>query len=74
MMFEIAENFATDGSGNGHSLIFIINNPKKQGFVADRLSGYDEKEVILSGRLKVTKVAPPSSATYYKTHVYVDLL
>lgn len=74
MMFEIAENFSTGGIGNGHGLIFIINNPKRQGFVADRLSGYDEKEVILSGRLKVTKVEPPSSATYYQTHVYADLL
>lgn len=74
MIYEIAENFATENAGHGYNLIFIINNPKKQGFVADRLSGYDEKEVILSGRLKVTKVAPPSSATYYRTHVYVDLL
>ena len=53
-MREIAENFASDYKGEGYSVLFVINNPKRQGFVADKLSAFQEDEVILSGRLKVT--------------------
>lgn len=75
MMIEIAENFAMEGSGlSNEHLIFIINNPKRKGFVADKLSHFDESEVILSGRLKITKVDPPSDDNDYHTLVYADLL
>jgi len=53
-MREIAENFASDHRGDGYSVLFVINNPKRQGFVADKLSAFQEDEVILSGDLRVT--------------------
>lgn len=82
MMLEVAENFATEeGIGlGGKSLVFIINNPKRKGFVADKLSHFDESEVILSGRLKITKVEFPSDNPDYHplasvyTPVYAELL
>tara|TARA_Y100001937_G_scaffold46024_1_gene64651 strand:+ start:5306 stop:6346 length:1041 start_codon:yes stop_codon:yes gene_type:complete len=33
----------------GPSMYFVINNPKRKGFVSDAISEYDEQEVILSG-------------------------
>ena len=33
----------------GPSMYFIINNPKRKGFVSDAISEYNEQEVILSG-------------------------
>lgn len=74
MIIEVAEGFAEHTDPVGWSLIFIINNPKRQGFVADNLSAFSESEVILTGRLKVTKVVQPSQDTYYFTHVYADLI
>ena len=75
MMIEIAENFATERKNpSGHSLVFVINNPNRQGFVADNLSGFDESEVILTGSLKVTKVETPSVNNHYITLVYADLI
>jgi len=75
MIVEVAENFATETRNpSGHSLVFIIDNPNRQGFVADNLSGYSESEVILTGRLKVTKVEMPNSDNYYVTRVYADLI
>lgn len=75
MLFEIAENFATEVKNpNGHSLVFVINNPSRKGFVADNLSGFSESEVILTGRLKVTKVETPSQNNYYNTLVHADLI
>ena len=40
-------------SGNGPSIFFTINNPKKKGFIADRLSDFGEYEVILSGDFQI---------------------
>lgn len=37
----------------GPSMYFVINNPKKKGFVSDAISEYDEQEVILSGILDI---------------------
>ena len=39
--------------GRGPSMYFVINNPKKKGFVSDAISEYDEQEVILSGILDI---------------------
>lgn len=42
------------GSTRGPSILFGINNPKKKGFIADKLSEFEEEaEVILSGMLDV---------------------
>jgi hypothetical protein len=52
-----AEGFASivgNGTNAGPSIMFHIDNPKKKGFIADRVSNYDtEAEVILSGMLDV---------------------
>ena len=55
-----AENFAgitqySHGAvkKRGPSMYFVINNPKKKGFISDELSEYGEQEVILSGILDV---------------------
>lgn len=41
-------------TGDGPSVFFTINNPKRQGFIADKFSRFQfEAEVILSGILKV---------------------
>ena len=37
----------------GPSMYFVINNPKRKGFVSDAISEYDEQEVILSGILDI---------------------
>lgn len=72
MMIEIAENFATD-SKTGYGIVFIINNPKRQGFLADKLSAFEEDEVILSGKLRVTGFKELDVKTPYTT-IYVDLI
>ncbi len=72
-MREIAENFASDYKGEGYSVLFIINNPKRQGFVADKLSAFSEDEIILSGRLKVTGGKDISIKRPYAI-IYVDLI
>jgi len=42
------------GSTSGPAILFQINNPKKKGFIADKLSEFEEEaEVILSGMLDV---------------------
>ena len=42
------------GSKQGPSVLFSIDNPKKKGFIADKLSEFEEEaEVILSGMLDV---------------------
>ena len=42
------------GSTQGPAILFSINNPKKKGFIADKLSEFEEEaEVILSGVLNV---------------------
>jgi hypothetical protein len=75
MMREIAENFALDNQpGVGHELIFVINNPTRRGFVTDKLSGYDESEVILSGTLRITDVEQPHKNNRYLQVVYADLI
>lgn len=75
MMLEVAQNFATEyKNGSGYNVVIVINNPKRQGFVADNLSGYSESEVILSGRLKIKSVYPPSAYNGYITNVFADLL
>jgi len=33
----------------GPSMYFVINNPKRKGFISDAISEYNEQEVILSG-------------------------
>ena len=55
-----AENFAgitqySHGAvkKRGPSMYFVINNPKKKGFISDELSEYGEQEVILSGVLDI---------------------
>ena len=73
MMREIAENFASDYQGEGYSILFVINNPKRQGFVADKLSAFQEDEVILSGRLKVTGFEHANIKRSYAI-IYVDLI
>ena len=73
MMREVAENFALD-LGGSHSILFVINNPNRRGFVTDKLSGYDESEVILSGRLKITDVEKPHRNNSYLYVSYADLL
>lgn len=72
-MREIAENFASDYKGEGYSVLFVINNPKRQGFVADKLSAFQEDEVILSGRLKVTGGEDVNAKRSYAI-IYVDLI
>ena len=72
-MREIAENFASDYKGVGYSVLFVINNPKRQGFVADKLSAFNEDEIILSGQLKVTGGEDISIKRSYAI-VYVDLI
>ena len=72
-MREIAENFASDYKGEGYSVLFVINNPKRQGFVADKLSAFQEDEVILSGRLKVTGGEDANIKRTYAI-IYVDLI
>ena len=72
-MREIAENFASDYKGEGYSVLFVINNPKRQGFVADKLSAFQEDEVILAGQLKVTGGEDISIKRSYAI-VYVDLI
>lgn len=37
----------------GPSMYFVINNPKRRGFISDAISEYDEQEVILSGILGI---------------------
>lgn len=75
MIIEVAENFATERKNpSGHSLVFVINNPNRQGFVADNLSGFNESEVILAGRLKITKVEQPNPNNGLPTLVYADLI
>jgi len=71
-MFEISENFAND-SYHGYGIVFVINNPNRQGFVADKLSGFDEQEIILSGELKVTGFEKADFGKPYAT-IYVDLI
>ena len=56
-----------------HSIVFVINNPKRQGFVIDNLSAHREKEVVLSGKLKVTWFATPKIGRPYAI-IYVDLI
>jgi hypothetical protein len=73
MMREVAENFASDYQGEGYSILFVINNPKRQGFLADKLSAFQEDEVILSGRLKVTGFEHANITTPYAI-IYVDLI
>jgi len=72
-MREIAENFASDYKGEGYSVLFVINNPKRQGFVADKLSAFQEDEVILAGQLKVTGGEDISVKRSYAI-IYVDLI
>jgi len=72
-MREIAENFASDYRGVGYSVLFVINNPKRQGFVADNLSAFQEDEVILSGQLKVTGGEDITAKRSYAI-IYVDLI
>lgn len=72
MMKEIAENFATD-STKGYGIVFVINNPKRQGFLADKLSAFYEDEVILSGKLKVTGFEHADIKRPYAI-IYVDLI
>jgi len=72
-MREIAENFASDHKGQGYSVLFVINNPRRQGFVADKLSAFQEDEVILSGRLKVTGGEDANIKRTYAI-IYVDLI
>jgi hypothetical protein len=67
-----SENFASK-SKNGYGIVFVINNPNRQGFVADRLSTFHEEEVILSGKLKVTGFEPGDIKKSYTT-IYVDLI
>ncbi|HBQ58569.1 MAG TPA: hypothetical protein DD671_02815 [Balneolaceae bacterium] len=73
MMREVAENFASEYQGEGYSILFVINNPKRQGFLADKLSAFQEDEVILSGRLKVTGFEHAWVTTPYAI-IYVDLI
>jgi hypothetical protein len=73
MMREVAENFASDHHGEGYNILFVINNPKRQGFLADKLSAFQEDEVILSGRLKVTSFEHANIITPYAI-IYVDLI
>ena len=72
-MREIAENFASDYEAMGYNILFVINNPKKQGFVADNLSAFEEDEVILSGKLKVTGFEAADIKRSYAI-IYVDLI
>ena len=72
-MREIAENFASDYEAMGYNILFVINNPKRQGFVADNLSAFEEDEVILSGKLKVTGSEPADIKRSYAI-IYVDLI
>ena len=72
-MREIAENFASQYEPMGYSILFVINNPKRQGFVADNLSAFEEDEVILSGRLKVTGFEEANIKMSYSI-IYVDLI
>ena len=55
-----AKNFCSlqrDGTSNGDgpAIFFKINNPEKKGFIADELSEYGEREVILSGDFRIDK-------------------
>ena len=72
-MREIAENFASQYEPLGYSILFVINNPNRQGFVADNLSAFEEDEVILSGRLKVTSFEHSTIKRPYAI-IYVDLI
>lgn len=72
-MREIAENFASDYKAMGYNILFIINNPKRQGFVADKLSAFQEDEVILSGKLRVTGFEHANIKRSYGI-IYVDLI
>lgn len=72
MMKEIAENFASDNT-KGYGIVFVINNPKRQGFLADKLSAFYEDEVILSGRLKVTNFEHADIKRPF-AFIYVDLI
>ncbi len=72
-MREIAENFASGYEATGYNILFVINNPKRQGFVADNLSAFEEDEVILSGRLKVTGFEQANMKRSYAI-IYVNLI
>ena len=72
-MREIAENFASSYEATGYNILFAINNPKRQGFVADKLSAFQEDEVILSGKLKVTGFEQANMKRTYAI-IYVDLI
>ena len=74
MIIEVAENFAIEDMHGTNKVVIVINNPKRQGFVADNLSGFNESEVILSGRLKIKTVAKADRSNNYITTVYADLL
>lgn len=57
----------------GYRIVFVINNPRRQGFLVDNISSHGESEVILSGKLKVTWFATPKIGRPYAI-IYVDLI
>lgn len=54
-IMDVAYEFATDvpGGETNNRVVLKINNPKRKGFRAGKLSHFDENEVILSGQLRI---------------------
>ena len=63
---DVAYEFATDvPSGETNNRVVLkINNPKRKGFRAGRLSKFQEDEVILSGQLRIIDWALSANVTW----------
>ena len=55
-VMDVAYEFASDvpSGETNNKVVLKINNPKRKGFRAGRLSKFQEDEVILSGQLRIT--------------------
>ena len=65
-VMDVAYEFATDvpqGESNNR-VVLKINNPKRKGFRAGRLSKFQEDEVILSGQLRILDWSLSANVTW----------